>query len=119
MLNMDEKRPLGIAETALMWLLVLILTAVSFVVVYFIWRNAFEVIFFTVLPDRFVARLFYLIFFVGLMSSVALMTAFGEMWMGTAMREGRHWKLFLRWLIGLILFGAIGELLSRLIIVPF
>ncbi len=118
MLNMDEKRPLGIGETALMWLLVLTLTAVSFVVVYFIWKNTFEVIFFTVFSDKFVARLFYLVFFVSLMSSVALMAAFGEMWMGNAMRDGRHWRLFVRWLIGLVIFGAVGELLSRVIVVP-
>lgn len=113
MLNMDEQRPLGIAETALMWLLVLILTAVSFVVVYFIWKNALEALFFTIFSDAFVARLFYLVFFVGMMSAVALMAAVGELWMGKAMRAGRHWKLFVRWLLGLIIFGAIGELLLR------
>ncbi len=118
MINMEEQRPLSIGQTALMWLLVLTLTALSFVVVYFIWKNALEVIFFTVFTDKFVARLFYLVFFVAMMSAVALTAAVGELWMGKAMRAGQHWKIFVRWMIGLVIFAVVGELIIRLIIVP-
>jgi hypothetical protein len=111
---MEGRESLPLRQLALVWLLVIVLAALAFSIVFFIWRPALEMLLFTVL-DRFVARAVYMLLFVGMMIAVALTAAFGEPLLERAMRRGRHWATFLRVAGGLLVFGVIGLIITTVV----
>jgi hypothetical protein len=115
MINTEGREPLAFRQLALLWLLVLVLAALSFCVVYFVWRPALEVLSFTIFTDRFVGRLVYMTIFVILMGVVALSAAFGEPILERAMRRGRLRDTLVRVGGGLLAFGAVGLALNALL----
>jgi hypothetical protein len=111
----DEKPPTPILQELLLHGLTLTLTAIAFVVSYLIWRNTFETIFFTIMPDRFVARFVYAFSQVAMAFVVLLVMLGGEIFLRRALGRGRLWPFYLKFLGALVVIGVLGLGIDRLL----